>query len=470
MNLLGIDVGTTSVKAGVFDENGNLIRLCQEDYILMNNGSFIEFEAEEYFNIVKRVITEVSQGLFIDALSVDSQGETLILCDSKGNPLRRAIVWLDNRAENEAQELKKEFGEKTVYELTGQPEITSGWPACKLLWIKRNEPDVWEKTRKVFLLEDFILFRLSGEFVSEKTLQSSAMYFNINTCTWWNEMLSYIGIPIEYLPTVLNPGELVGYYGKTAVVTGSLDQIAGAIGAGVIKEGIISEMTGSTMAIVVPTENMAPYNPNSKIPFHLSATGKILLMWTPTAGLALKWFKNNFCDNTSFSELDEHAKGIPMGSEGLMMLPFLCGSTMPLYNPDASGVFYGINLKHTRIHFYRAILESVAYMLKSDLDYLNLKNLEEIRVMGGGASSSLWCQIKADMTGKKLVTLKNNETACLGSAILAGIGIGVYSSLEAACTKVVKTDKIYLPSGENYNLICERYKKLENLILFGGII
>ena len=157
-----------------------------------------------------------------------------------------------------------------------------------------------------------------------------------------------------------------------------------------------------------------------------------LLMWTPTAGIALKWFKNQFCENFSFRELDELAKDLPAGSDGLTFLPYLCGATMPRYNPDARGVFWGLTMEHTRGHAVRSILEAVACMLKSNLDYIGAE-CDEVRTMGGGAQSPLWCQIKADMTGKTFVTLKNDETACLGSAILAGVATGVFESVEAAC-------------------------------------
>jgi xylulokinase len=466
---MGIDIGTTSVKAGVFNESGDLLRYYQEDYQLINNGDYIEFNADEYVNIAERIISKASEEFNIYAISVDTQGETLILCDNEGNPLRNAIVWLDNRAKKESDELKSIFGEKTTYDITGQPEITAGWPASKLLWVKRHEPEIWNRIRKIFLLEDFILFKLTGSFVTEKTIQSSSLYFNINTGCWWQEMLLYLGLKTENLPKILNSGDFAGYYRNIPVVTGALDQIAGAVGAGAVKEGIISEMTGTAMAICAPIQKLPSYAVYNKVPCHVSVSGKVLLMWTPTAGMALKWYKNNFCEDLSFADADLLAEKLPVGCDGLMMLPYLCGSVMPLYNPEASGVFYGFNLKHTRIHCYRAILESVAYILKSSLDYLNLNNIEEIRATGGGASSSLWCRIKADMTGKKVVTLKNSETACLGSAILAGLGTGVFPSLETACEKLVKTDKIYLPEKKDYSFLYEKYKKLENLILLGGI-
>ena len=459
--LMGVDVGTSAIKAAVFDENGEQIASSTVDYTLNTKGKFVEFDAEQYWVLFQKGMNEVAGNLTISALSIDTQCETLILTDEYGNPTRNAIVWLDNRATEEAKEIENMFGVQNVYEITGQPEITATWPACKLLWVKKNEPETWAKTKKIFLLEDYLLYKLTGEFVTEKTLQSSSLYFNIRKGTWWTEMLDFIGVSEDMLPEIHNSGEVVGKSGDMSIVTGAIDQIAGAIGAGIINNSVVSEMTGTTMVIFVPSDEIPPYNANSKVPCHVNYDGKYCLMsWTPTAGIALKWFKNNFCEHFSFQELDELANKVMAGSDGLTFLPYLCGSIMPKYNPEAKGAFYGFTLEHTRGHAVRSILESVACMLKSNIDYLGL-DCDEIRSMGGGSSSPLWCQIKADLTGKRIVTLKNSETACLGSAILAGVGIGVYSSVENACERLIKMDKVYKPSGADYTKAYKRFCDLE---------
>lgn len=251
-------------------------------------------------------------------------------------------------------------------------------------------------------------------------------------------------------------------YNGTRIITSAIDQIAGAIGAGIVKKGVVSEMTGTTMVIFVPTDKVPEYNPDSKVPCHVNFDGKYcLLSWTPTAGIALKWFKNNFCEGYDFDGLNVLAEQVEPGSNGLTFLPYLCGSTMPKYNPDAKGAFYGLTMEHTRGHAVRSIMEAVACMLKSNLDYLGLE-CSEIRSMGGGAKSRLWCQIKSDLCNKKIVTLNNEETACLGSAILAGVGIGVFESVEAACDKYVSLKKSYEPTGTDYTECYRRFKDLED--------
>ncbi len=461
--LLGADIGTTSLKAAVFDEKGNMIKSTTKDYTLICLGDTVEFSAEDYFKLFCEAYDEITEGIEISALSVDTQCETMIVADEEGNPLRNTIVWLDNRAAKQANEIKEKFGNKKVYEVTGQPEITATWPAAKLLWIKENEPEIFFRIKKVFLLEDYILYRLTGNFVTEETLQSSTIYYNIHNKCWWKDMLDFIGISKVCFPKVHKSAEVVGEYKGAKVVTGAIDQIAGAIGAGVIGKGIISEMTGTTMAIFAPCDNVPKYNPESIIPCHINFDGKYcLLSWTPTAGIALKWFKNNLCENFSFRELDEIAEKIEPGSNGLVFLPYLCGSTMPKYNPDVRGAFVGLTMEHTRAHFVRSVLESVACLLKENLDYLGVE-CTEIRSMGGGATSHLWCQIKADITDKNIVTLENNETACLGSAVLAGVGCGIFKSVSEAVS-VVAIKKEYEPSGADYSEAYNRYISVDRTL------
>ena len=466
---LGIDIGTTSLKAAVFDSEGNRLGLRAVDYTLDTDQEtgYIEFDANEYINMCRKVVEELSAECGkIDALSVDTQGETLILTDECGEPLCPAVVWLDNRATEEAEEIKAHFGSKRVYEVTGQPEITAGWPASKLLWFKKNKPSIFEKTKKIFMLEDWVLYKLGGNFVTEPSIQSSTIYYDITKGAWWGEMLDFLGISEEQLPRLAKSAEVVGDCNGIKVVSGALDQIAGTIGAGVTDNTKISEMTGTIMAICVMSDTIPPYNPDSIIPCHVHAIeGKYcLILWSSIAGMALKWFKNNFAENYSFKDLDGLAEQVNAGCDGLTMLPYFCGSTMPKYNPEATATFSGINLSHTRAHFARSIMEAVAFTLKQNLEYVGDGAVEEIRITGGGASSKLWSQIKADVTGKRLRTVSESETACLGTAILAAVGVGAFASISEAADSIVRGKAEFVPSGASYDEAYERYCKLDKIL------
>lgn len=466
---LGLDIGTTSLKAAVFDSEGNRLGLRRVDYTLDTDAKrgFIEFDPEKYIDMCKTVIDELALECGeISALSVDTQGETLILADKCGKPLYPAIVWLDNRATEEADAITAKFGTKRVYDVTGQPEITAGWPASKLLWMKKHRPDIFDEVAMVFMLEDWVLYRLTGEFVTEPTIQSSTIYYDIHNMCWWGEMLSFIGKDKSVFPRVVPSAEVVGEYKGIKVVSGTLDQIAGTIGVGVIDEALISEMTGTIMAICVMKSKAPEYTPDSIVPCHLHAIpGKYcMILWSATAGMALKWFRENFAPELSFRELDELAKKVPAGCDGMSMLPYFCGSTIPNYNPQATATFSGVTLSHTRAHFARAIMEAVAFMLRRNLEYVDAKADSRIRITGGGASSPLWAGIKADVTGMKLDTVSEAETACLGTAILAMVGDGIYPTIEDAARATVTTKESYVPSGTSYEAAYESYCSLDNLL------
>lgn len=466
---IGIDIGTTSLKAAVFDENG--VRKASKcvNYSLQTDAEtgYIEFDAEQYFQMCENVIAELQAECGdIDALSIDTQGETLILADKDGKPLCSAIVWLDNRAQSEADDIAKEFGHKQVYDVTGQPEITATWPASKLLWVRRHKSDIFNSIDKIFMLEDWILYRLTGNFVTEPTIQSSTIYYDIHNMSWWQKMLDYIGISEKNLPRVVESGTAVGTYKGITVVSGTLDQIAGTIGVGVVDETKISEMTGTIMAICVMKDEPPAYREDSIVPCHLHVIkGKYcMILWSATAGMALKWFKEQFASDMSFADIDKIAEEVSAGCDGMTMLPYFCGSVIPHYNPQATATFSGVTLAHTRAHFARSIMEAVAFMLRDNLEYAKAPCDSELRITGGAASSSLWSEIMADVTGRCLHTVSESETACLGSAILAMVGVSRYATVEDAVKATVKTKKTYCPSGADYTTAYDRYRALDKTI------
>lgn len=463
--LLGIDFGTTALKACLFDENGKCLASESAQYKLITKGEFIEFDAEEFFKICSGVVARITANEKVDALSIDTQGETLIVLDKKGQPLMNAIIWLDNRADKQAKEMEEKFGLENMYNITGQTEIPAGYPAPKIKWLKENAPEIFNKADKFLLLEDYIIYRMTGKFCASRSLYSSSLLMNVHTGEYVPEILEYLGITKDQLPELKESGEIVGEYNGIKVATSALDQIAGITGAGVVREGLMSETTGTALAVCALTEKFPEYYDGLKVSAYYVRKGLYcLLMWAPTAGACLEWFKGGLCEDISLKELDGMAEKLPEGSEGLLAIPHLCGTVMPTYNPDAKGVFFGLELKHTRAHFARAIMESVAYMIKEYVDFMGI-DIAEIRSMGGGAKSKLWCSIKSNVLNKKIVTLKENETACLGSAIFAGIGIGVFSDTVSATEKIVAQNKTYTPAQSNYSELYTQYKKVESKLL-----
>ena len=465
--LMGIDIGTTSLKGCVFDENGNELASVTKAYTLITEGDRVEFPAEKYFELFKEAYDELSQKFPIDAFAIDTQGETLIFLDKNGEPLMNAIVWLDNRAESQAKAMEEKFGLKAIYEVTGQTEVPAGYPAPKVLWLKEERPDLFAKLDKILLLEDYLLYRITGKFVCERSLYSSTLYLDIRTGEYWSEMLEFIGINEKYLPVLYESGEKVGEYNGAVVCTGALDQISGFIGSGIIKEGMVSEMTGTALAVCALSKKIPPYFEGIKVPVYYVAKGKYcLLMWAPTAGMLMEWYRKNFYDNADYKIIDEEAAAVSLGSEGLVFSPNMCGSVMPEKDSDLKGGVYGFDLKHTKGHFARAIMEAIACLLRQYLEYLRLP-IEEIISIGGGSKSPLWLQIKADITRKKVVTLKNKETGCLGTAIYAGYGCGAYTDIVSAVKGLVKVKNETQPKADQItaDAVYQKYLRFDKLLL-----
>jgi sugar (pentulose or hexulose) kinase len=504
--ILGIDAGTTAMKAVLFDHEGRASGQSIHEYQLMIPApDRAELELECYWTACCHCTRSLLAQAGVDsrqvtALAISSQGETLLVIDETGRPLYPAIVWLDNRSQAEADEVSAHFGAERVFQVTGQPEITPTWPATKMLWLRRHQPQVFEQAHKFLLLEDYLLFRLTGRFVANPSLLSSSLLFDIRRKTWWTDMLDFVGVTPDRLPEIRDSGKTVGeltaeaaretgLWEGTVAATGGMDQALAALGAGNTRPGLITENTGGALAIVATLEEPV-FDPQGDIPCHCHALPDTyyLLPWGQTAGMTLRWFRDVFgveervnaarAGADAYDLLTEAAAGVAPGSEGLVVLPHLMGAACPEFNPAARGVWFGIGLHHTRAHFVRAILEAVAYMLRRNVENLEALGVavDEIRALGGGARSALWNQIKADVLGVPVVTLTNEEQACLGAAMLAGTAVGLYPSVEEAAQRLVKVAGRWEPNpalksvyDHGYELYGRLYDSLEELFTLARI-
>jgi len=490
--LLSVDAGTTASKISLFNERGELIAISGQEYTLLTPTSLaVEIEPETLWNAFKRGVSEVLSKSKVDkneirALGISAQGETLVTIDKEGAPLRNAIVWLDNRAQQEAEILSKEFDQQSTYKITGQVSIVPTWPASKILWIRRNEPEVFRRIFKYLLVEDYLIHKMTGKFVAEGSLLCSTVYWNINTRRWWSEMLDRLEITPDQLPEIRESGEAVseltpsvaselGLSSRTIVSTGALDQAAGATGVGNIRPGTFSENTGAALAICAPLESPL-FDPKGRMPVHYFVKPASYMAHTfTTGGMVLRWFRDNFCQQEmqaaaatgvdAYDLLGLEASKVAPGCEGMVMLPHLQGAMAPEANPRAKGVFYGFTLKHTKAHFVRAIMETVACIVRRNMETLQELGIRvgEIRTLGGGARSTLWKQIEADITQRPVLTMRNEEAACLGAAILAGKAIGMYKSIEEACEKMVSVKKRFEPNPANFEAYEKTYRRYVQL-------
>ncbi|MEA4812462.1 MAG: FGGY family carbohydrate kinase [Anaerolineaceae bacterium] len=491
-NILSVDLGTTSIKLAVFSPSGQILASSTQEYALSTkNLTWVECSEETYWNAfvngLKALFTQNSAlAASIKALGISAQGETLFFMDKNGKPLRDAIVWMDSRANDESSEMKNFFGDEKCFEVTGQVEFSPCWPAAKILWVRKNEPEIFAAADKFCLIEDWFIYRLTGRWVSEGSLLCSTVYWDIIHKNWWKEMLDFIGISENQLPEIWEPGvpvntllpELAKELGlpeTMLVCTGALDQAAAAIGIGNIREGIVSENIGAALALCAPVSKPL-FDPSRTIPLHYFGIPNTYMLHTfTTGGMALQWFRDQFCDmekqraeslkQNTYRLMDDEAGQIPAGSDGLICLPHLNGSMAPDVNPDAKGVFFGFTLKHTRAHFIRSILESLGYIILRNIESIENTGLviQEIRSSGGGAKSQLWSQIKSDIVGKPLITTGSAEAACQGAAILAGVATGIFPSIPDACEMMQGEKRRFGPDPANKDLYRKGYSHYKML-------
>jgi xylulokinase len=484
--ILTLDAGTTALKGTLFDLAGHAVCGCAREYPLDNPApDIVELDPEVYWSAARAAIGDILKKTQvapdrITALGVTSQGETLIVLDRQGRPLRRAIVWLDNRAKEEAEIIRQEFGRELVYQVTGQQDIVPAWPAAKILWLRRHEPQVFHAADKFLMVEDYLIYRLTGTFATDHALNPSTLYYDLRQGCWWPSMLQLLQISERQLPALLESGAVAGKVAaamgldaETVVTVAPIDQITAAVGAGNTAPGMITETTGAALAVAATVERPV-YDPQGRLALYRHAAPGLfaLLPWIPTAGMVLRWFRDEFGGGMDYAALDELAARVPPASDGLILLPHFSGMNSPQVNPEAKGVFWGITTAHRKAHFIRAILEAVAFALRDNLELLAESGVEshELTALGGGARSRLWLQIKADVLQRPISTQQCEETTSLGAAVLAAVGSGIFPNLPAALAAMVHPAEIILPNKDNqkaYNAAFEKYREL-NRRNFGG--
>ncbi len=490
---LAIDAGTTSMKAALFDERGGLLGMDRQEYTLLTPApAIVELDPETYWLACCRAVRGAlaqsgADPTAVRTLCISSQGETIVPLDAAGRPTRDAIVWLDNRAVEEAALIAAEFGHEQVFQVTGEPDIAPTWPSSKILWMRRHEPELFARTAKYLLLEDYLLYRLTGEYVTERSLQADTLFLDIRSGGWWQPMFDFVGIAPDQLGRLCNPGEMIGPLSpdgaaalglttSTRAVMGAMDQMIGALGAGNATPGLATETTGGALAIVATLDRFF-LDPGRRMPtmFHARPDTYALMPWAQTAGMALKWFRDQFYALESqvayasyadpYGLMTAQAAAVPAGSDGLIVLPHLEGTACPEFNPLARAVFYGATLRHTKAHFTRGILESVAYMLKRNLDTVEELGIpvDRIRSTGGGARSRLWLQIKADVLQKPVEAPEIEEAALLGAALLGAAAVGEVAGLDEGIRRMVRIRESFEPNPANADVYAAGYARYVEL-------
>lgn len=492
--LLGVDLGTTAIKVGIFTSTGKTVATHTEEYILLTpEPSVVEQTESAYWDAFSGAVKGVLNKANIDAnaikaMSVSAQGETLAFLDENNELIGNFIVWMDTRAYDEAKEINSWFSSDEILEVTGQGPITSLYPACKVLWMKNHHPEVWAKTKKILLLEDYIFYKMGGVFNGEGSLWCTSYMWDIRKKKWWQEMLDKLEVSEAWLPEIVETAtpigtirpemaEELGLPKDLMLVMGGLDQACGAIGVGNVRPGIFSECTGAALVVATMADEMI-LDEKGELPCFYGAMPDLYMLHAGAkGGIILRWLRDTLCreemeeekngGKSAYYLMDKMAEKVPAGSDGLTVLPFWGGAGAPDTDQYAKGVMYGFSLTHTKGHIIRAVMEATAMNIRRMVEYtekITGKPVTEIRSLGGGSMSPIWCQIKADVLGKPVISMKNTQdAACLGAAMIAGVGAGVWNSIAEIADQIIEQEHVYEPNPDNkeaYDKLAERYELL----------
>ncbi len=469
--LLGIDIGTSGTKALLINaaKGGEVAWSSTRTYPLYTpKPLWAEQEPEDWWQATVAAVRDVLESSGVSAKSIKGIGLSgqmhgSVFLNAQNQVLRPAILWCDQRTQAECDWIMNTVGHDKVIDLISNPVLT-GFTAGKIVWLRNHEAGLYSQVNKVLLPKDYIRLRLTGEYATEVSDASGTALFDVKNRNWSGEMLDALEIPADWMPKVYESPEisgkvsaesanLTGLIEGTPVVGGGGDQAAGAVGNGIVEPGIISSTVG-TSGVVFAFSDKPLVDPKLRVhTFCHAVPDKWHVMGVMlSAGGSLRWYRDNFAQDESvvakslgkdpYEIMSQQAAKAPVGSEGLIFLPYLTGERTPYADANARGVFFGMTLRHERKHFVRSILEGVAYGMNDSFGILDEMGVpvSQVRASGGGARSEVWRQIQADVTGHDHVTINIDEGPALGVALLAGVGVGIYPDVGKACREVIKVD------------------------------
>ena len=480
---LGIDTSTTSSKALLIDEKGEVIAVASSPHTLQTpKPLWSEQDPHEWWEAVSGSIKTVLEkagigGERVGAVGLTGQMHGLVLLDDAGNVLRPAILWNDQRTQSQCDEIHRIVGKERFIQVTGNVALT-GFTAPKILWVKENELEVFAKAKHVLLPKDYVRYKLTGEYAMDKADGAGTVLFDLKVRDWSDEVLSALDIPRAWMPKTFEGTEFTGFVNEeaasltglkvgTPVAAGGGDQAAGAVGVGAVEPGIVG-LTVGTSGVVFATTPSALIEPEGRLhAFCHAVPGMWHFMGVMlSAAGSLQWYRDTLAPNVSFDDLLKEAESVPAGSEGLQFLPYLSGERTPHPDPLARGAFIGLTLRHSRAHMTRAVLEGVAFGLKDSFTLIQnagLGEITQVRGSGGGTKGALWRQIMASVLNAELVTVNTTEGGAYGAALLAGVGAGAWSDVVTACKACIKITGSTQPDASQVDAYQQAYAIYQGL-------
>lgn len=472
--LLGIDIGTSAVKAALVGVSGNLEAVAQAEYPTFHvRPAWVEQDPEDWWQATCRAISEALDRAEygrerVLGLAVSSQAPTLLPLDNSGRPLRRAMIWMDRRAEAEASQLAESIGAGEMHRITGnRPDAF--FVAARLRWLKTHEPDTLARTCRFVQVNGYVNYRLTGRFTMDPVHAVLLQLRNYATGEWSGPICAACGVDPAQFPDVLEGNQVQGEVSReaaeatglrpgTPVMAGTVDGSAAALEAGVVEPGIAAEMTGTSTVFLLPNDQGLTEPALIAMP-HAIPGLHLLLGAMVSSGASLRWFRDQLEQPGSpFEALTDAAAQAGIGSDGVVFLPYMMGERSPLWHTNARGVFFGLSLATSKGALVRAILEGTAFALRHNMETALGAGAEirEIRSVGGASRSELWTQIKADVLNRPFLLPRASVGAPYGCAVLAGMGLGLYPDIRKAIGGMVQIDKVFEPNAANY----ERYSRI----------
>jgi xylulokinase len=467
-------VGTGGTRAVVVESSGRVVCSATEEHqpFASPQIGWAEQHPEDWWRAACLAITKALQTADLSSSDIACAGFSgqmhgAVLLDESGKVVRPALIWCDVRTEKQCRDLSTALGLQRLTQLTCNPALPN-FTLTKLLWVRENEPKNWSRVRTVLLPKDYVRFRLTGELATDVADASGTLLLDVAHRRWSGEMLQAAALDERILPALYESTDVcagkisaagaaaTGLQEGTPVVAGAGDQAAGAVGMGIVAPGAVSATIGTSGVVFAATDRPAPDPRGRTHAFCHAIPGRWHVMGvTQAAGLSLRWFRDNFGVRTSgicesYDDLTLQAANISPGCDGLLWTPYLMGERTPHLDAKARGALIGLTVSHTRAHVVRAILEGVAFSLRDSLAVFQELNIpvHRIRLGGGGARSGLWRQIQADVYGQPVEILEAEEGAAYGAALLAGVGAGLWPSVDSACSAAVQVASRVQPQPE----------------------
>lgn len=466
-HLIGIDVGTSGIKTIIINERGAVLTRAFRDHPLYTpHPNWAEQDPEDWWRGAVDTLREVVSTSDIDPASIagiglSGQMHSSVLLDENNRVLRPSILWCDTRTTDQCRWITQTVGEDNLVRWVSNPAL-EGFTAPKLIWVREFEPDVYMRIRRVLLPKDYIRYRMTGVFAMEVSDAAGTLLFDVRNRRWSHELMQAIGLPGEVMPPVYESTDICGTVTKeladetgllpgTPVVGGGADNTCGAVGTGIVKPGRVLASIGTSGVIFAHTDDVF-VDPGLRVhTFCHSVPHRWYLMGVMLfAGGSFRWVRDTFgeleasvarlIDSDPYELLTAEADQAPVGSEGLIFLPYLMGERTPHKDANAKGAFVGLTGRHTKQHIVRAVLEGITFAMRDSIEIMRELGLTitQVRTTGGGARSAVWRQIQADVFGAEVATINAAEGPAFGAALLAGVGTGVYPDVETAADDIVR--------------------------------